>query len=103
VTRESEPYFSSNFPSQWNRIEYDNLSRPIKQTAFTGKVTNISYNGLSVTTTENGKTKIVTKDAIGNVASVSDNGQVLAYSYYATNELKSSTYGGHTISVGIDG
>src|SRR5690606_25949105 len=67
VTRESEPYFTTGSPTQWNSIEYDNLSRPIKQTAFTTKVTNISYNGLAVTTSENGKTKTITKDAIGNV------------------------------------
>lgn len=104
VTRESEPYFfPDSSPTQWNTIEYDELSRPKKQTAFTGKVTNISYNSLSVTTTENGKTKTVTKDAVGNVASVSDNGEVINYGYYATNELKSSSYGGHTVTVGIDG
>lgn len=103
VTRESEPYFTTGSPTQWNSIEYDNLSRPIKQTAFTTKVTNISYNGLAVTTSENGKTKTITKDAIGNVASVSDNGQVLNYGYYANNELKSTTYGNHTVTIGIDG
>lgn len=103
VIKESEPYFSTGSPTQWNTIVYDDLSRPIKQTSFTGKVTNISYNGLSVTTTENGKTKTITKDAVGNVASVSDNGEVINYGYYATNELKTSTYGGHTVTVGIDG
>src|SRR5690606_7853947 len=103
VTRESEPYFTTSSPNQWNTIEYDDLSRPKKQIAFTNKTTNISYNGLSVTTTENGKTKTITKDAIGNVASVSDNGQVLNYNYYANNELKSTTYGNHTVTIGIDG
>lgn len=107
VTRESEPYFDtstgSNTPSQWNTIQYDNLSRPITQTAFTGKTTNISYNGLSVTTSENGKTKTITKDAIGNLASVSDNGEIINYGYYATNELKTSTYNGHVVTIGIDG
>lgn len=103
VTRESEPYFTTTSPTQWNTVEYDVLSRPIKQTAFTGKVSNISYNGLSVTTTENGKTKTLTKDAIGNLASLSDNGELISYLYYANNQLNSTHYGNHTVSIGIDG
>ncbi len=107
VIRESEPYFDNangtNSPTQWNTVTYDHLSRPIQQTAFTGKITAISYSGLSVTTTENGKSKTITKDKIGNVVTVSDNGQAVNYDYYANNELKSTSYGNHTVSIGIDG
>lgn len=106
VKRVSEPYFDNSEnsnPTQWNSTTYDYLSRPINQTAFTGKTTTISYNGLSATTSENGKTKTITKDAIGNVISVNDNGQTLTYNYYADNSLKSTSYGNHTVSIGIDG
>ena len=41
--RVSEPYFGNATPTQWNTIEYDLLSRPIKTTSHTGKIVNTVY------------------------------------------------------------
>lgn len=40
--KESEPYFEGE-ASKWNTIEYDEYSRPIKTTVFTGKIIKTQY------------------------------------------------------------
>ncbi len=104
-TRESEPYFEGSNPGQWNTIEYDDLSRPIKQKLFTGKEVTNTYNGLSVTTKENNgvKIKTITKDANGNVVKVVDNGETVNYTYYANGNQKTSNYNGHIVTLKYDG
>ncbi|MGM5631400.1 FG-GAP-like repeat-containing protein [Apibacter raozihei] len=102
--KESEPYFESEgSPAYWNLTEYDELSRPVKQTLFTGKVNTISYKGLSVTTSDGVKKKTLTKDANGNTIKVDDNGETITYSYYANGTPKTSNYGGHIITTKQDG
>lgn len=66
--KESEPYFEGEGVSQWNTIEYDEYSRPIKATAFTGKIVETEYTGNSVKITEtnaNGRFKKQVFDPIG--------------------------------------
>ncbi|WP_128331106.1 FG-GAP-like repeat-containing protein [Apibacter sp. HY039] len=102
--KESEPYFESEgSPAYWNLTEYDELSRPVKQTLFTGKVNTISYKGLSVTTSDGVKKKTLTKDANGNTIKVDDNGETITYTYYANGTPKTSNYAGHIITTQQDG
>ncbi len=102
IWKESEPYTGSN-PSQWNETEYDFYSRPIKLTKHTGKVINISYDGLSVTVNDGVKTVTSTMDAMGNTVSVTDPGGTINYSYYGNGNLKSTNYNGVVVTSEQDG
>ncbi|AXT61814.1 hypothetical protein D1816_16110 [Aquimarina sp. AD10] len=99
--RESEPYFTA--PSLWNNIAYDKYGRLISNGLATGKTINTTYNGLSVTVNDGTRTVTTTKDAVGNIAEVTDLGGTIAYTYYANGVLKSANYGGHKVTVDIDG
>lgn len=118
--RESEPYSSfleddpfdiSNFFSlskKWNTINYDYLNRPTKTTTFSGKVTEVKYEGLKTTTTSNdGKKSIVILDELGNKTSTEDNGGVINYEYYADGLVKKTKYNegttAHEINYKYDG
>ncbi len=98
----SEPY-SGTGTSLWNETEYDVYGRPIKVTEYTGRVSNITYNGLTVTVNDGTKTVSVTKDAMGNTVSVTDPGGTINYSYYGNGNLKTANYGGVAVSVEQDG
>lgn len=99
--KESEPSIFNSL--LWNTIEYDELSRPIKQTLFTGKEITTSYNGLSATTSDGVKKQTITKDANGNTVKVIDNGETITYTYYANGNQKTSNYKGHIITTKQDG
>lgn len=101
--KESEPYFSTGAPSQWNEYDFDQYSRPISQQLFTGKVITTTYNGLSATVDDGTKTVTSTKDAFGNIISIQDNGGTVNYTYYANGKLKSTEYDSHTVNITIDG
>ncbi len=101
--KESEPYFSTSSPSQWNQYAFDEYGRPITQQLYTGKIINTTYNGLSATVTDGIKTVTSTKDALGNIISVEDEGGTINYTYYANGKMKSTNYGDHVINVTIDG
>lgn len=101
--KESEPYFNSASPSQWNIYSYDMYGRPISQQLYTGKIINTTYNGLTATVNDGTKTVTSTKDAVGNIISIQDEGGTVNYTYYANGKLKSTNYGGHTVNVTIDG
>src|SRR5690606_28845711 len=81
--KESEPYFSTSSPSQWNQYYFDEYGRPITQQLYTGKIINTTYNGLSATVDDGTKTITSTKDAIGNIISIQDEGGTINYTYYA--------------------
>ncbi|PKQ45187.1 RHS repeat-associated core domain-containing protein [Confluentibacter flavum] len=99
----SEPY-SGGSPSQWNETKYDVYGRPTQNISFTGKTTNISYSGLTTTVNDGTKTKITTKNAIGNVVSLTDTpGGTITYTYFANGNLKSSNYDGVTTTIEQDG
>lgn len=91
--RVSEPYNGSGSPSQWSITEYDDYSRPIKQTAYTGKIVTTKYEGLTVTATEPTMSKSKTINALGFVISSTDNpGGTITYVYDANGNLLESDY-----------
>lgn len=99
----SEP-FSGGSPSQWNETQYDDYGRITQNIAFTGKTTSISYSGLTVTASDGVKTKTSTKNAMGNVVSMTDSpGGTIAYTYFANGNLKSTNYDGVTTTIEQDG
>ncbi|WP_209404957.1 FG-GAP-like repeat-containing protein [Pseudozobellia sp. WGM2] len=100
--KESESYIGSA-ASQWNIMEYDLYGRPNKGTSYTGKVTNITYSGQSVTVNDGTKTVVTTKNAMGNITQVTDPGGTITYTYYGNGAMKTSTYGGITLNVEQDG
>ncbi|MEM9686454.1 MAG: SpvB/TcaC N-terminal domain-containing protein, partial [Bacteroidota bacterium] len=61
---ESAPYFGS--PSKWSSIQYDAYGRVVKTIAQSGRITSITYNGLTTTVNDGVKTVSTTKDAMGN-------------------------------------
>ena len=103
--RESEPYFEGQGASQWNTIEYDEYSRPVKAIAFTGKIVETAYTKNTVTTTEtnaNGRFKKQTFDAIGNVISTEDKGGTIFFKYNAAGEQIEAKYGTNIVTMSYD-
>ena len=100
-TKEYEPYFTS--PGKFTAYTYDYLQRPLTVTAPTGRLQTISYNGLTTTSLDDTKTTSATADALGNKVTTTDEGGTINFKYYANGQLKESDYGGHKITVAIDG
>ncbi len=100
-TRESEPHDGS--PSQWNTTDLDQYGRPISQQLYTGRNITITYPGLSTIVDDGVKTVTTTRDALGNTVKVQDPGGTVDYTYYASGQLKSASYGTHVVTVGVDG
>lgn len=99
----SEPYFGSS-PTQWNEILFDVYGRNKQSIAFTGKTTNITYSSLTTTVNDGVKTKASTKNAIGNVVSMTDTpGGTVKYTYFANGNLKESEYNGVKTTISQDG
>ncbi|WP_119789571.1 T6SS effector amidase Tae4 family protein [Flavobacterium anhuiense] len=96
--RESEPY-NSGSPSLWNTTSYDDYNRTLSTVTAVGKITNITYNGLTVTASDGTKTTSSTKNANGDVVSASDNGGQINYNYYANGNVKDSEYLNTKVSV----
>jgi len=102
LTRQSEPATQGS-ATQWNETAYDEYGRVKQSTSFTGKVTNISYSGLSTTVNDGTKSVTTTKNAMGQVISLQDPGGTINYSYYANGNIKASDYGGITQTIEQDG
>ncbi|MEN9907652.1 MAG: hypothetical protein RLZZ540_793 [Bacteroidota bacterium] len=99
----SEPY-NGGSATQWNETQYDVYGRPTQNIAFTGKTTSISYSGLTTTVNDGTKTKIATKNAIGNMVTMTDSpGGTINYDYFANDNLKSSDYGSVVTTIEQDG
>ncbi|TBX68333.1 hypothetical protein EZL74_08460 [Flavobacterium silvisoli] len=93
--RTSEPYFDSSSPSQWTVYAYDDYSRPIRTTSFTGKIVNTTYNGLTVVVADSVMSKSKTFDANGQTTTTTDTpGGTINYTYDADGNLLESNYGG---------
>jgi RHS repeat-associated protein len=93
--RISEPYYGTASPTAWNTTEYDTYSRPIKTTAQTGQITNITYSGLSVTSNDGLLIKSITKNANGQtIANTDTPGGTIAYKYDAAGNMVESDYNG---------
>lgn len=100
--KESQPYFQGDTPV-WNTTEYDYLDRPIKVTAFNGKIITTCYEGLKVTVEDGHKKTSKWLDAMGNTVKVKDAGGEIFYKYYPNGALKETNYDGIVTSVEIDG
>jgi RHS repeat-associated protein len=99
----SEPYFGSS-PSQWNEIKFDEYGRNSQNISFTGKTNNITYSLLTTTVNDGVKTKASTKNAMGNVVSMTDTpGGTVKYGYFANGNLKESEYNGVKTTISQDG
>ncbi len=93
--RVSEPYFTSETPSQWTVYSYDDFDRPTTITSFTGKVVTNTYNGLTVTTADSVMSKSKTIDANGQVTTTTDSpGGTITFKYDANGNLLESNYDG---------
>lgn len=102
VWKESEPYTGSG-ASQWNETEYDFYGRPNKMTSYTGKITNITYSGLTVSANDGTKTQSITKNAMGHTTSATDPGGTITYTYFGNGNLKSTSYNNAVTSIEQDG
>lgn len=99
----SEPYLGTS-PSQWNEAQYDVYGRPTQSISFTGKTVTMGYSGLTTTVNDGTKTKTSTKNAIGNVVSMTDTpGGTINYTYFANGNLKTSNYEGVVTTIEQDG
>ncbi|WP_299223194.1 RHS repeat-associated core domain-containing protein [uncultured Psychroserpens sp.] len=101
--KKSEPYSGSSSPSQWNETTYDLYSRPVTHSLYTGRIINITYNGLSTTVNDGVKTVTSLRDGIGNTTSVTDPGGTINYTFYGNGNIKNSNYDGVVVSVEQDG
>jgi RHS repeat-associated protein len=89
----SEPYTTS--ATQWNESQFDVYGRLSKSISFTGKTVSMTYTGLVTKVDDGIKSKESTKNAIGNVVSMTDTpGGTINYTYFANGNLKNSEYGG---------
>lgn len=103
--KESEAYLDNASASQWNTIEYDEYSRPIKATAFTGKIVETKYTKNTVTVTEtnaNNRFKKQTFDALGNITSTEDKGGIIEFKYNAAGEVIEAKYGTNIVTTKYD-
>jgi RHS repeat-associated protein len=99
----SEPYFGSS-PFQWNETKFDIYSRPTQSILFNNRSVSTGYSGLLTTTTDGSKTKILTRDAAGNVTKTNETlGGDITYKYFANGNLKQSNYNGINIDIEQDG
>ena len=103
--KESEAYLDDASASQWNTIEYDEYSRPIKATAFTGKIVETKYTKNTVTVTEtnaNNRFKKQTFDVLGNITSTEDKGGIIEFKYNAAGEVIEAKYGTNIVTTKYD-
>ncbi|MFC5283652.1 RHS repeat-associated core domain-containing protein [Pedobacter alpinus] len=98
----SEPAFGSSY-TQWNEKVFDSYGRLSQAIAFTGKTTNITYNGLTVTVNDGTKSVTTTKNALDQVVTSQDPGGIINYTYFANGNLKSSSYAGNVQTIEQDG
>lgn len=102
TTKTSESYFSE--PTQWNTSKYDEYGRVTEMKSFAGKTVSSSYSGLTTAVNDGFKTKTVTKNAIGNMVTMTDTpGGTINYTYFANSNLKTSDFGGSITSITQDG
>lgn len=88
--------FKGSSPSLWNTYTYDDYDRPLSIAHASGKTDNFSYSGLSVSSTIDGITKTITKDATGKVVSVTDPAGTITYSIRPDGQPSSIVAPGNT-------
>lgn len=75
------------------RTYFDVYGRPKTIVSATDKTTTFTYTGLLTETSDGLKIVKSTKNAMGNVVLLEDNGGEITYSYYANGNLKETNYG----------
>ena len=102
----TEPFYTNNNENfKWNSILYDEYSRPIKATAFTGKIIETKYSKNSITTTEtnaNNQFKKQTFDPLGNISSTEDKGGTIYFKYNANGAVTEAKYGTNIVTTKYD-
>jgi RHS repeat-associated protein len=94
IHKVSDPYINDN-SYRLNKTEYDTYGRVFKYTEVTGKITDISYSGLTTTISDGIKNETYIKNAFGKVNSLSDSSSnVINYTYYPNGNIKEVDYGG---------
>lgn len=87
--------FEPNNTSQWSETKYDEYGRVEENKFYTGKTVTANYSGLTSTVIDGTKTKTFTKNAMGNVVSMTDApGGIINYTYFANGNLKTTNYDG---------
>lgn len=105
----SDSYYSTDSPplapssTLWSQTEYDGYGRVIKNVDMSGKITTVSYLGLTTTINDTYTTTVTTRNATGTTASVTDTGGTIVYDYYANDNLKSTNCEGSSIFVEYNG
>lgn len=102
LIKESQPY-TGNSPTQWNETAYDIYGRPISHSLYTGRTINISYDHLTTTVDDGVKTVVSTRNQFGGVASITDPGATINYTYYGNGSLKTADNNGVLVVTEQDG
>lgn len=95
--RVSFPRVETDTTRIWNTFSYDTLNRLSRYQEASGKITTWSYNGLSSSETKEGITRTITKDAAGNVVSVTDPGGTITFTLRDDGQPSSITSPGNVI------
>ncbi len=101
VDKKSRPYFAGTTPCTvnstpdlcWHSAIYDDFNRPLTETAPDGSVTTTSYNGLSVSVTnDKNQTNTRINNALGQLKSTTnDSNEVTDYTYDPFGNLETVT------------
>ena len=99
IIKVSEPHFTSKTPI-WNQTSYDQFGRVIQTITAAGKTTTVTYTGLTSAVNDGTQTKTTTKNTMGNVVTLTDApGGTINYTYFANDNLKTSTFNGATTTI----
>lgn len=93
----SLPYKTSG-SIYWNVYSYDSYNRPTSYVEASGRSTTYSYNGLDITTVQDGITSTRTMDVSGRTVSVTDNGGTIVYSLRDDGQPLSVTAPGNVVT-----
>lgn len=90
--RVSEPYKKGSGSIPWNEIVYDDMGRAVETTNANGRVDEVEYDGLKVTSymdvAGKNQEKIEWRDPLGNLVKVTDNdNKVTEYEYDAFGKM----------------
>lgn len=106
-TKEGEPYYNGEAP-KWNMIAYDDTNYPESKataTSFTGKIMETSVSGRTTIVKENNgnlRTTTKTTDELGNVVTSTDKGGIINFTYNASGQQLSATYGTNKVTTQYD-
>ncbi len=102
LSEESQPGQPSSY-NQWDQTIYDEYGRVKQLLAFTGRITNFSYNGLNTTVSDGTKSVTTTKNQLGQIVKLQDPGGTINYNYFANGNSKSTSYNGISQIIEQDG